>query len=83
MTHVHVNRFANARSFGELEEMYEDAISVENFGAGERTPAETDALHQQILDDYNARDEELELEYNNPANQSPTLYELIQEIINK
>jgi hypothetical protein len=54
------NRFASAKSFAELEDMYESAVSPENLHAdGERSPAEAQCLFNQIGDDFNARDEEL------------------------
>lgn len=54
------NRFASAKSFAELEDMYECAVSPENLHAdGERSPAEANRLFKQLEDDFNARDEEL------------------------
>lgn len=54
------NRFASAKTFAELEDMYEAAVSPENLHAdGERSPAEANRLFNQIGEDFNARDEEL------------------------
>jgi hypothetical protein len=54
------NRFANAKTFAELEDMYEYFVSPENLSAdGERSPAEANRLFNQIGEDFNARDEEL------------------------
>lgn len=54
------NRFADANTFAVLEDMFEYAVSPENLHAdGERTPAEADALYNQLCEDFNARDEEL------------------------
>lgn len=54
------NRFANAKTFAELEDMYECAVSPENLLAdGERSRAEANRLFNQIGEDFNARDEEL------------------------
>lgn len=54
------NRFASAKSFAELEDMYECAVSPENLHAdGERSPAEAHALFRQIGEEFNARDLEL------------------------
>ena len=54
------NRFASAKSFAELEDMYECAVSPENLHAdGERSPAQANALFRQIGAEFNARDLEL------------------------
>lgn len=54
------NRFANAKTFAELEDLYEAAVSPENLLAdGERSRAEANRLFNQIGEDFNARDEEL------------------------
>lgn len=54
------NRFASAKTFAELEDMYESAVSPENLYAdGERSPAEAQRLFNQIGEDFNVRDEEL------------------------
>ena len=54
------NRFANAKTFGELQNMYEAAVSPENLYAdGERSPKEAQALFNKLTADFNARDEEL------------------------
>lgn len=54
------NRFANAKTFSELEDMYEAAVSPENLLAdGERSQAEANRLFNQIGEEFNARDEEL------------------------
>ena len=54
------NWFANARTFADLEDMYESAVSPENLMAdGERSPAEAETLYKRLEEDFNARDEEL------------------------
>jgi hypothetical protein len=54
------NRFASAKTFSELQDMYEAVVSPENLHAdGERTPEEASALFRQLTADFNARDEEL------------------------
>lgn len=54
------NRFASAKTFSELQNMYEAAVSPENLYAdGERSPEEARDLHRQLTADFNARDDEL------------------------
>ena len=60
------NRFASAKTFSELEEMFESATSPENLAAaGERSPAEAQALYNHLLFDYTERDDELIQDHNN------------------
>jgi hypothetical protein len=60
------NRFASAKTFAELEDMFEYATSPENLYAdGERSRAEAQTLHNHLLYDYTERDEELVQEHNN------------------
>jgi hypothetical protein len=60
------NRFANVKTFADLEDMFESATSPENLAAdGERSPAEAQALYNHLLFDYNERDEEMIQEHNN------------------
>lgn len=55
------NRFANARTFADLEYFFESATSPENLMAdGERSAAEANALYQRLVADYNAREKELQ-----------------------
>lgn len=59
------NRFADIKTFADLEGFFEDLTSPENLYAdGERSRAEAQALYNQLLHDYNERDEELIQENN-------------------
>lgn len=60
------NRFASAKTFADLEGMFEDFTSPENLYAdGERSRTEAQALYNHFLHDYTERDEELVQEHNN------------------
>lgn len=60
MVFPRTNRFANAKTFSELQNMYEAATSPENLYAdGERSPEEARDLLRQLTADFNARDDEL------------------------
>jgi hypothetical protein len=61
------NRFASAKTFADLEDMFANLTSPENLAAdGERSPAEAQALYNHLLYDYNERDEELQQEHFGP-----------------
>jgi hypothetical protein len=61
MAEARRNRFANAKTFSELQDMYYSLTSPENLYAdGERTQVEAQALSRQLKADYEARDRELQ-----------------------
>jgi hypothetical protein len=59
------NRFANIKTYADLDERFRSAASPENLMAdGERTPEEGQELYLQLLSDYNEREEEMIQENN-------------------
>lgn len=59
------NRFANVKTYADLDDRFRSAASPENLMAdGERTPEEGQALYLKLLSDYNEREEEMIQEHN-------------------